>query len=103
MARNKTNEFGYMISSRRIALGYSQFQLGKLMKVSGKAVSKWENGDARPRFETVCRLSEILDVPLIRLLTALYPDQTFGCNGGQDKPGANRDEHEEKEADSENL
>ena len=33
MARNKTNEFGYLISARRMTLGYSQFQLGKLMKV----------------------------------------------------------------------
>lgn len=36
--------FGNLVTKLRTELGFSQFQLGKLIGVSDKAVSKWENG-----------------------------------------------------------
>lgn len=60
--------FGNYICALREAQGYSQFQLGALVGVSDKAVSKWENGYAKPRMQTCIRLAEVLEVPLAELL-----------------------------------
>lgn len=60
--------FGNYICNLREARGYSQFQLGALVGVSDKAVSKWENGKAKPRMQTCIRLADVLDVPLAELL-----------------------------------
>ena len=49
--------FGNYICNLREARGYSQFQLGALVGVSDKAVSKWENGNAKPRMQTCIRYS----------------------------------------------
>lgn len=62
--------FGNLVASLRTAKGYSQFQLGKLLSVSDKAVSKWENGDAKPRLATCSKLAEILGVSVNELLSA---------------------------------
>lgn len=55
---------------RILVLCHSQFQLGKLLSVSDKAVSKWENGDAKPRLATCSKLAEILGVFVNELLSA---------------------------------
>lgn len=60
--------FGNYICNLREAQGYSQFQLGALVGVSDKAVSKWENGNAKPRMQTCIRLAEVLEVPLAEFL-----------------------------------
>ena len=62
--------FGNLVARLRTELGYSQFQLGRLTGVSDKAVSKWENGSAKPRIATCCRLADILGVSLDELLSA---------------------------------
>lgn len=70
--------FGNLITNLRTELGFSQFQLGKLIGVSDKAVSKWENGNAKPRMATCCRLADILGVSLDELLsTAGYARKSF--------------------------
>ncbi len=62
--------FGNLVAKLRTELGFSQFQLGKLIGVSDKAVSKWENGSAKPRIAACCRLADILGVSLDELLSA---------------------------------
>lgn len=62
--------FGNLIAALRTERGFSQFQLGRLLGVSDKAVSKWENGNAKPRMATCCRLADILGVSLDELLSA---------------------------------
>lgn len=62
--------FGNRITSLRTELGLSQFQLGKLLGVSDKAVSKWENGNAKPRMATCYRLADVLGVSLDELLSS---------------------------------
>ena len=46
----------------------AQDQLGKLVGVTDKAVSKWENGEAYPRLGHCLRLAEKLGVSLDELL-----------------------------------
>ena len=57
--------FGNFISAMRERSGLSQYQLGALVGVSDKAVSKWENGVSKPRLSKVRRLAEIFDVHLV--------------------------------------
>ena len=65
----KDYSFGNHICTLRTELGLSQFQLGTLVGVSDKAVSKWENGDARPRIRTCHRLASVLGVSIDELLS----------------------------------
>lgn len=65
----KDYSFGNYICALRTGLGLSQFQLGTLVGVSDKAVSKWENGDAKPRIGTCYRLAEVLGVSINELLS----------------------------------
>ena len=65
----KDYSFGNYICTLRTRHGLSQFQLGALVDVSDKAVSKWENGDAKPRISTCRRLAEIFGITLNELLS----------------------------------
>ena len=65
----KDYSFGNTICALRTGLGLSQFQLGTLVGVTDKAVSKWENGDAKPRISTCHRLAEVLGVTINELLS----------------------------------
>ena len=62
-------QFGEWIAALRIANGYSQFQLGKLLGISDKAVSKWENGAAKPRMDTCARMASLFGISLDDLLS----------------------------------
>ncbi len=64
--------FGNFISTLRERCGLSQYQLGVLVGVSDKAVSKWENGASKPRLGTIRKLSEVLDVSIDELLSCEY-------------------------------
>lgn len=64
--------FGNFISTLRERGGLSQYQLGVLVGVSDKAVSKWENGVSKPRIDTIRKLSEVLDISVDELLTCEY-------------------------------
>ncbi len=65
----KDLSFGNYICALRMSRGLSQFQLGTLVGVTDKAVSKWENGDAKPRHATCRRLAKALDVHISELLS----------------------------------
>ena len=64
--------FGNFISAMRERTGLSQYQLGALVGVTDKAVSKWENGVSKPRIGIIRKLSEVLDVGVDELLTCEY-------------------------------
>ena len=68
--------FGNFISTLRERRGLSQYQLGALVGVSDKAVSKWENGASKPRMDTVRKLAEVLDVSIDELLSCEYSTVT---------------------------
>ena len=64
-------EFGNRLYELRKKSGLSQAELGRKVGVSNKAVSKWENGQAKPGLETVHRLADILSVSVDDLLSDL--------------------------------
>lgn len=61
-------EFGNRLYELRTEKNLTQKELGKLLGVSNKAVSKWETGEAKPRVNTLNKLSEILGVSLSELM-----------------------------------
>ena len=61
-------KFGDFLRERRKALSLSQFQLGRLMGVSDKAISKWENGTSKPKSSLFKKLADIFDISVDELL-----------------------------------
>ena len=61
-------EFGNQLYRLRKKAGLSQSQLGGKVGVSNKAVSKWENGLAKPGLDIVHKLADILGVTVDDLL-----------------------------------
>ena len=61
--------FGSRIHKLRRNMGLSQNQLADMLGISGKAVSKWETGCAKPQLDTVKKLSSIFNVSVDELLS----------------------------------
>lgn len=64
--------FGNFLHELRVRRGLSQFQLGMLVGVSNKAVSKWENGSAKPQSRILYKLGEVLGITVDELLACKY-------------------------------
>ncbi len=64
--------FGNFLHELRVRRGLSQFQLGMLVGVSNKAVSKWENGSAKPQSRILYKLGETLGITVDELLACKY-------------------------------
>ena len=62
-------KFGNKICELREAKGMTQKELADILDVSDKAVSKWENGQAIPRMETLEKISSTLDITVEELIT----------------------------------
>ena len=60
--------FGNFLFEKRKQTGYSQNELAAKLGVSGKAVSKWETGAAKPALGTLRKLSVLLEIPVGELL-----------------------------------
>lgn len=67
----KEESFGMMLRNLRAEKKLSQFQLGKLIGVSDKAISKWENDYAKPKAISIVRMSEVFSVDLGDLMKTL--------------------------------
>ena len=59
MDKKKT---GILIREARIKKNYTQSELGDLIGVSNKAVSRWENGKTQPDIQTLSMLASTLEV-----------------------------------------
>jgi len=60
--------FGNRLYELRKRAGLSQAELGKLLHITNKAVSKWENGNAKPTLDMVRQLADVLNVSVNELL-----------------------------------
>ena len=59
-----------LISQKRKERGMTQMELGAMLGISGKAVSKWERGLSKPCDEHVERLVALLGLPVDSPITA---------------------------------
>ena len=73
-------EFGNRLYRLRKKAGLSQAQLGEKVGVSNKAVSKWENGLAKPGLEIVHRLADTLSVSVDELLSMPAEEKQISKN-----------------------
>ena len=60
-------KIGRLITAQRKALGYTQEDLGKVLSVSDKAVSKWERGLSCPDVSLLSKLAVALKISLAQL------------------------------------
>ena len=61
-------EYGTYLYNLRKSIKLSQTELGKMLGVSNKAVSKWETGESRPALKQLYGLAKIFNVQLEELL-----------------------------------
>ena len=85
-------KFGNYIYKKRMESGLSQSQVARLLGISDKAVSKWENGKAKPKTTTLRQLAELYQISLEELLLMKeekrnVPIQKIVITGG---PGAGK-------------
>lgn len=71
-----TIQTGRIISQKRKELGLTQIQLAEILKVSNRAVSKWENGDGYPDITILPDISKALGITIDELLTGEKPIQS---------------------------
>ncbi len=77
------NTFGSQLRRLRKEKGFSQFQLGSLLGVSDRAVSKWENGLAKPKSDVLVKLCSLLDITsdaLLGIHIDSYPNVSTGAD-----------------------
>lgn len=60
--------FGNYIYDLRKRNGISQTDLAELLGVTNKAVSKWENGKAKPKTEILRKMTSYFKIPIEELL-----------------------------------
>lgn len=65
---------GKIINTKRKEKGLTQLQLARLLNVSNRTVSKWENGDGFPDITLLPDISKELDVTIDELLTGVKPE-----------------------------
>lgn len=65
--------FGNRLYGLRTRAGLSQAKLGGMIGVSNKAISKWENGKAKPGLDLVHKLADTLSVSVDELLQEAAP------------------------------
>ena len=61
-------KFGNRLYKMRKQSGLTQNELAKMLNVTNKAVSKWENGKSKPSIETIKKLAVIFKIPIESLL-----------------------------------
>lgn len=66
MDKQKT---GNLIREARQNKKYTQSELGELLGVTNKAISRWENGDSFPDISVLENLSELLELPIQDIVT----------------------------------
>ena len=67
-------KFGEFIYTQRKKLGLTQDELGRKLKVTNKAVSKWETGETLPEVQLLPELASVLNVTIDELLTQTKPE-----------------------------
>lgn len=67
-------KFGELIYTQRKKLGLTQEELGRRLKVTNKAVSKWETGETLPDVLLLKPLADELQISVDELLTQQKPE-----------------------------
>lgn len=79
-------DFSERLLKLRREKGLSQKELGDLLGVSNKAISKWENGESMPKTETMLKLAGLLGIDGNELL-GIYSTPTEDGNSFSEELG----------------
>ena len=71
---------GQRIAELRLALGWSQVELSKRLRVAKQTVSNWENDNIQPSIDMLIKLSKIFNVSTDYLL-GLTPTNSINVDG----------------------
>ena len=71
-----TKKIGRFIAKKRKEKGYTQEQLGNILGVSNKTISRWENGNYMPDLSLLIPLSEALDIVKPQTLPIIKSNKT---------------------------
>ena len=74
---------GKFIATRRSSLGYTQDDFGKILGVTGKAVSKWERGLSCPDVSLLNRIATELKVSIAQLMDGKAENMALSSNSIQ--------------------
>ena len=88
MDKKKT---GNLIREARQRKNYTQSELGRMLGVTNKAVSRWENGESFPDIGVLESLSHLLELPIQDIVTGERGRPGGGCDGSRETgkaPGA---------------
>lgn len=77
--------FGNRLYALRTEKGYTQEKLGKMLGVSNKAISKWENGTTQPRLEMLDKIAACFDISVEELLEYGDPEISYDNDGNSKK------------------
>lgn len=77
--------FGNRLYALRTEKGYTQEKLGKMLGVSNKAISKWENGTTQPRLEMLDKIAACFDISVEELLEYGDPKISYDNDGNGKK------------------
>ncbi|MBQ8535708.1 MAG: AAA family ATPase [Bacilli bacterium] len=65
----KDYTFGEHIYELRKERGLTQGDIANYLGISDKAISKWENGTAKPTISNLTKLAELMDIPLEKIVS----------------------------------
>ena len=68
-------KFGNLLYELRMRANLTQGELADKLGITNKAVSKWENGKAKPTTDMLKKLSVLFDVPIEKLLQVKEEDK----------------------------
>lgn len=68
MGVNSPSKIGQMIRDARLRKGWTQTELAARLKVKQGTVGCWEIGYTFPRPKTLVQLSDLLEIPIDKLL-----------------------------------
>lgn len=68
ITKSETERSDYMIREARLKKGLTQKDLAEVLQVTETAISRYETGKRKPRGEIAIKLSEILDIPIEKII-----------------------------------
>lgn len=76
-------KFGNFLCALREAKGMTQLELADMLDVTTAAVSKWENGESKPKLETLFKLGEIFGVTAEELMAGEFSGEKIKTEKGK--------------------
>lgn len=81
----ENNVFSQRIYELRKAKGLSQKELGELIGVSNKAVSKWETGESLPKTSTIMKLAQLFEINPSELIADFAENDNDGAGVNEER------------------